>query len=99
MSIREELTRQAERSLRLGRVDEAIAQYQELAHLAPVDWGLVKQLADLLERAGQREGAARQFARWADHLFVEGFHSKAAALYKKVLKLESCRRARAVATR
>ena len=88
MSNREELTRQAERSLRLGRVDEAIAQYQELAYVAPIDWGVVKQLADLLERAGQREGAARQFARWADHLSVEGFHSKAAALYKKVLKLE-----------
>ena len=69
-------------------MDEAISHYQELAHLAPVDWGLVKQLADLLERAGQREGAARQFARWADYLFVEGFHSKASALYKKVLKLE-----------
>ena len=69
-------------------MDEAISHYQELAHLAPVDWGLVKQLADLLERAGQREGAARQFTRWADYLFVEGFHSKAAALYKKVLKLE-----------
>ena len=69
-------------------MDEAISHYQELAHLTPVDWGLVRQLADLLERAGQREGAARQFARWADYLFVEGFHSKASALYKKVLKLE-----------
>ena len=69
-------------------MDEAISHYQELAQLAPVDWGLVKQLADLLERAGQREGAARQFARWADYLFVEGFHSKASALYMKVLKLE-----------
>jgi tetratricopeptide (TPR) repeat protein len=89
MSNREELTRQAEKCLRQGRMDEAIAQYQELAHLEPVDWGLVKLLADLLERSGQREGAARQFARWADHLFAEGFHSKAAALYKKVLKLEA----------
>lgn len=89
MSNREELTRQAEKCLRQGRVDEAIALYQDLAELTPVDWGCVKQLADLLERAGQREGAARQFARWADYLFAEGFHSKAAALYKKVLKLEA----------
>lgn len=89
MSNREELTRQAEKCLRQGRVDEAIALYQDLAELTPVDWGSVKQLADLLERAGQREGAARQFARWADYLFAEGFHSKAAALYKKVLKLEA----------
>ena len=87
MTTRDELTRQAERSLRQGRVDEAIAQYQELAHLAPVDWGVVKQLADLLERAGQHEGAARQFARWADYLSAEGFHSKAGALFKKALKL------------
>ena len=88
MTTREELTRQAEKCLRQGRLDEAIAQYQELAYLEPVDWGMVKQLADLLERASQREGAARQFARWADHLFAEGFHTKSAALYKKVLKLE-----------
>lgn len=88
MSTRDELTRQAEKSLRQGRVDEAIAHYEALASLAPVDWGLVRQLADLLERAGQLEAAARQFARWADHLFTEGFYSKAAALYKKVLKLE-----------
>ena len=88
MTTRDELTRQAERALRQGRVDEAIAQYQELAHLAPVDWGVVKQLADLLERAGQHEGAARQFARWADYLFAEGFHSKAGALFKKALKLD-----------
>ncbi len=88
MSTREELTLQAEKCLRLGRVDDAIAHYRDLAHLEPVEWGVVKQLADLLERAGQREGAARQFARWADHLFAEGFHAKAAALYKKVLKLD-----------
>lgn len=89
MSTREELTRQAEKALRQGRITEAIAQYQELANLEPVDWGFVKLLADLLERAGQREAAARQFSRWADHLFTEGFHSKAAALFKKALKLEA----------
>ncbi len=88
MSTREELTLQAEKCLRQGRVDDAIAHYRDLAHLEPVEWGVVKQLADLLERAGQREGAARQFARWADYLFAEGFHAKAAALYKKVLKLD-----------
>ncbi len=88
MNTREELTRQAEKCLRQGRLDEAIALYQDLADLLPTDWGIVKQLADLLERAGQREAASAQFARWADYLFAEGFHTKAAALYKKVLKLE-----------
>ena len=89
MNTREELTRLAERGLRQGRLDQAIEQYQALAALEPVDWGVVKLLADLLERGGQREAAAAQFVRWADYLFIEGFHSKAAALYKKVLKLET----------
>ncbi len=89
MSNREELTALADKALRQGRVDEAIGHYQVLAQMTPVDWGVVKQLADLLERAGQREAAASQFARWADYLFEEGFHSKAAALYKKVLKLDA----------
>jgi tetratricopeptide (TPR) repeat protein len=88
MSTREELTLQAERCLRQGRADDAIALYRDLVQLEPVEWGLVRQLADLLERAGQREGAARQFSRWADHVCAEGFHAKAAALYKKVLKLD-----------
>ncbi len=88
MSTREELTRLAEKFLRQGRVEDAIAHYQSASEMLPVDWGVVKQLADLLERAGQREGAAVQFCRWADYLFAEGFNSKAAALYKKVLKLE-----------
>ncbi len=87
MSTRVELTRQAEACLRQGRMDDAIARYQELAELAPVDWAHVKLLADLLERAGQPQSAAQQFVRWADHLAVEGFNAKAAALYKKVLKL------------
>ncbi|HTV02849.1 MAG TPA: hypothetical protein VMF13_20035, partial [Luteitalea sp.] len=88
MNNREELTRQAEKCLRQGRLDEAITLYQLLAEVTPVDWNIVKQLADLLERAGQREAACVQFARWADYLFAEGFHPKAAALFKKVLKLE-----------
>ena len=48
MSNREDLTRQAEKCLRQGRLDEAIALYQDLAELPPVYWGSVKQLADLL---------------------------------------------------
>ncbi|MBA2355306.1 MAG: tetratricopeptide repeat protein, partial [Acidobacteria bacterium] len=88
MSTRDELTRQADKALRQGRPDQAIELYQQLAVLVPIDWNQVKQLADLLERGSQREAAAEQFLRYADYLFTEGFHSRAAALYKKVLKLE-----------
>lgn len=85
---RDELARQAEKHLRQGRTDLAIELYDRLAQLAPTDWNSVKQLADLLERAGQREAAAGRFLQCADHYFEEGFHAKAAALYRKVLKLE-----------
>lgn len=85
---RDELARQAEKHLRQGRTDLAIELYDRLAQLAPTDWNTVKQLADLLERAGQREAAAGRFLQCADHHFEEGFHAKAAALYRKVLKLE-----------
>src|SRR5690606_24890450 len=47
-----------------------------------------KQLADLCERAGQREAAAARFLQLADHYFEEGFHPRASALYRKVLKLD-----------
>ena len=71
-------------------MDEAIAHYQELAHLDAGGLG-PRQAAGRPARARRRSARAppRQFARWADHLFTEGFHSKAAALYKKVLKLET----------
>lgn len=85
---RDELARQAEKHLRQGRTDLAVELYDRLALLAPTDWNTVKQLADLLERAGQREAAAGRFLQCADHHFEEGFHAKAAALYRKVLKLE-----------
>ncbi len=87
-SSRDELTRQAEKHLRQGRTDLAIEVYGRLAQLAPTDWNIVKQLADLHERAGQREAAAGRFLQCADYYFQEGFHPKAAALYRKVLKLE-----------
>lgn len=85
---RDELARQAEKHLRQGRTDLALELYERLAQLAPTDWNAVKQLADLLERAGHREAAAGRFLQCADHHFEEGFHPKAAALYRKVLKLE-----------
>lgn len=89
MSTRDELTRQAQRALTQGRQDLAIQCYQALALLRPVDWTHVKQLADLLERDNQRAAAAEQVCRYADHLFTVGFHARAAALFKKVLKLDT----------
>jgi hypothetical protein len=88
LASREELVRQADRHQRQGRNDLAIGIYERLAGQTPTDWNVVKQLADLCERAGQREAAAARFLQLADHYFEEGFHPRASALYRKVLKLD-----------
>ena len=45
-------------------------------------------LGDLYMRNKQTDQAVKEYSRVADHFFHEGFHSKAAALYKKILKVK-----------
>jgi len=79
----------AERLLRQGKLDGAIEQYVRLVEEQPRDWNSINTLGDLYVRAGDTERAVTQYSRIADHLFAEGFFPKAAALYKKVLKVRS----------
>lgn len=88
LASRDDLVRQADKHQRQGRTDLAIEVYERLVQQTPTDWSSVKQLADLCERAGQREAAAARFLQCADHYFEEGFHPRASALYRKVLKLD-----------
>lgn len=79
--------RQAEKLLRQGKLDLAIAEYQRLVEDQPQDWNTGNLLGDLLVRAGQLDAAIAEFSRIAASLRKEGFFSKAAALNKKILKL------------
>ncbi|MGC4082430.1 MAG: tetratricopeptide repeat protein [Vicinamibacterales bacterium] len=79
--------RQAEKLLRQGKLDLAIGEYLRLVEEQPRDWNTGNLLGDLYVRAGQMDSAIGQFARIAESLHTEGFLSKAAALYKKILKL------------
>jgi tetratricopeptide (TPR) repeat protein len=85
---RDTTIRRAEKLARDGRLEAAIAQYQALVDDQPGDWNAANLLGDLLVRAGQVDKAIMQFARIADHLAREGFLPKAAALYKKILKID-----------
>ena len=78
--------RQAEKLQRQGKLEQAIAEYLRLVEDQPRDWNTANLLGDLYVRAGQIEPAVEQFARIAESLRKEGFLSKAAALYKKILK-------------
>ena len=84
---REAALRKAEKFLRQGRLDGAIEEYARLVDDQPRDWNAINALGDLYARAGDPDLAVAQFTRVADHLFDEGFLPKAAALYKKALKV------------
>jgi tetratricopeptide (TPR) repeat protein len=84
---REERLKKAERLLKQGKVADAIAEYVRLVEDKPSDWNSANALGDLYLKVGQIERAAEQFTRAADHLYGEGFYPRAAAVYKKVLKV------------
>jgi len=85
---REAALKQADRLLRQGKLDGAIAQYVRLIEAYPQDWNSINTLGDLYLKAGKNDKALEQYIRIADHQFSEGFFPKAAALYKKALKLQ-----------
>ncbi len=85
---REAALKGAEKALRQGRIDAAIAEYVKVVEAQPSDWNSANALGDLYVRANQLDKGLQQFTRIADHLAGEGFYAKAAALFKKILKLK-----------
>jgi tetratricopeptide (TPR) repeat protein len=81
------LLRNAEKLLRQGKLDQAIAEYRRIVTDHPHDWNTANVLGDLYLRAGQIDKAVEEYTRVADSLSLEGFLSKAIALYKKILKI------------
>ena len=80
--------RNAEKLLRTGKIDAAIAEYRRVVDDHPADWNTANTLGDLYVKANQTDKAVDQYIRIADHLNEEGFLPRAAAVYKKILKLK-----------
>jgi tetratricopeptide (TPR) repeat protein len=80
--------RNAEKLLRQGKLDAAIAEYLRVLEDQPTDWNTANVLGDLYVRANQNDKAMEQFLKVAESLREEGQMVKAAALYKKILKLQ-----------
>src|SRR5262249_17922153 len=78
--------RTAEKLLRQGKLEGAIAEYRKVVEDQPRDWNSANALGDLLVRAGQIDKAVEQFVRIADSLNEEGFLSKSARLSRKIIK-------------
>jgi tetratricopeptide (TPR) repeat protein len=85
---RDAALRRAEKALRQGRIDAAIAEYLHVTEAEPRDWTSAHALGDLYARAGQVEKALAQYARTADQLAAEGFAADALTLFQKSLKLK-----------
>jgi tetratricopeptide (TPR) repeat protein len=79
--------RNAEQLLRQGQLDAAIAEYVQVVEAFPRDWTTANTLGDVYVRAKQINKAIEEFVRIADGLSHEGFVPRAAALYKKALRL------------
>jgi tetratricopeptide (TPR) repeat protein len=84
---REDTLKKAEKLLRQGRLDAAIVEYVRVVEDQPRDWNTANTLGDLYQRAGQADKAVAQYTRIAEHFLHDGFYPKAAALFKKILKL------------
>lgn len=85
---RGEALKKAEKLLRQGKLDLAIAEYLRIVEDQPNDWNTKNALGDLYIRASQPDKACAYYVQIADHLMHEGFYPKAAAIYKKVLKIK-----------
>ena len=83
---REDTLKKAEKLVRQGKLDAAIAEYLRVVEDQPGDWTTANSLG-IYVRAGQPELAAGQYAPIAAHFMEEGFYPKASAIYKKLLKL------------
>jgi tetratricopeptide (TPR) repeat protein len=86
---RDDALRKAEKLLRQGRLDGAISEYEHVVDAYPDDIATASALGDLYGRAGKASQAVAQFMRLGDHFLKDGVHAKAAASYRKVLKLDA----------
>jgi tetratricopeptide (TPR) repeat protein len=85
---RDATLKKAEKLVRLGRLDLAIAEYVRVVDDNPGDWSTANTLGELFAKAGETAQAVEQYARIAAHFAEDGFYPKAAALYRKILKLK-----------
>jgi tetratricopeptide (TPR) repeat protein len=73
--------------LNQGKVNQAIAEYQQILRNDPKDQATLMTVGDLFARQGDMSHAIEYFERLAQVYLSDGFNSKAIAIYKKIAKL------------
>ncbi len=78
----------AERQVKAGRIEDAIAEYKKLLAGESPDLSINNIIGDLYVQLGRNEQAVKSFQAAAGHYETKGFHSQALALYKKITKID-----------
>jgi tetratricopeptide (TPR) repeat protein len=76
----------AEKNVKQGKLNAAIADYEKIAKEDPKDLNILNTLGDLYARVGNLEQATSCFKRVGEAYASEGFTVKAIAMYKKLTK-------------
>jgi len=82
------ILKNAEKFLKQGKLEPAIAEYVRVVEDQPRDFSSANALGDLYVRAKKIDRAVEQYNRIADCLNEDGYLPKAAALYKKIIKIK-----------
>ena len=77
--------RNAQKLLRIGKIDPAIQLYEQVVGETPDDLQTAALLGNLYVRAGSPEKAVKLFLDIAHGLHVRGLHAQAAVAYQRVL--------------
>ena len=84
-----QLKRDADAAEKAGRFDKAIECLKQIAQDSPKpDWNTVNRIGDLFIKLNNFKAANEQYEKVARHWADDGFHLKAIALWKKVLKYD-----------
>ncbi len=78
----------AERHVKAGRIEDAIAEYRKLLAGEAPDFSLHNIIGDLYAQLGRNSEAVQSFQTIASHYEAKGFHSQALAIYKKISKID-----------
>ena len=81
----------AQKHLAAGAFDKAIVEFQKLVAADPSDIRTWLKIGDLQSKVGKTKDAVDTYLRVADQYSAQGFHLKAVAVHKQILKLDASR--------
>ena len=86
---RDKLRSSAQRNLQRGQIEKAIKDYTRIVEDDPNDIRTLLKIGDLHTRCGNFTEATSAYNKVASYYENDGFHLKAVAVYKQVLKIDN----------